>query len=70
MSSYDDFEAGFGLVMCGRIKEEMSDREIAKRFPGVQYRGSFANGILDALKKDTFRLNLIKSIREPRELED
>lgn len=51
------FELGYRTAM--RIKKLWSDKEIQERFPKAN-TSAFYNGMVDALHKDKFRLNICK----------
>ena len=53
------FCCGFTNVKMGKIQNELTDREIAKRWPNL-HTDSFAQGMIDGLKNDRFRYNLCR----------
>ncbi len=54
MNSKESFRQGYEAVKSGKIKKELTNREIEKRWPKVDSQ-AFAQGMLDALKGDSWR---------------
>ena len=54
------FLKGFNAVIDGKINEELTTREIQKKFPEIKSVNAFYSGMIDALNDDWFRYDLIE----------
>ena len=59
MEHAQSFCCGYVAVKSGVIKHELTDREIEKRWPQHNI-DAFAQGMIDALLKDSYRYRLNK----------